>query len=390
MSDNIVFSGSLLFVPLADLFQLLGSNTCTGILTLRSPYSADPGVIYFMNGNPVNAAYGNLTGLNAVHALFGWSAGKYEFSEEPLTGIDPVIKQGNMGIVLDALRLLDDGEVAKVGPEALPEKEEVEAAPGAKIDYVRLVKGPLMDFRYVTGEYSYPDGATIVKEGKYGNWLWVIYQGTVRITRETAQGTLTLARLGEGCFIGSIKALLYGDVERNATATAEGNVTLCILDGESLRRDFSALSLEFRKFLISLDNRLRRISNSAVSAYEGRYSKALPADKVLEDQFRNPADLYIIREGTADVIGRGPGGDIPLVSLAVDDVFGKIPFLDVGQEPLAASIMTSTPFRADILDSQAFQKEYDNLSHTLRNFAFTQATYISMTTKLLHYLQSKA
>lgn len=389
MNDNVVFSGSLLFVPMADLFQLLGSNNCTGILTLRSPHAADMGVVYFMNGNPVNATYGNLTGLKAVHALFGWTNGKYEFSEEQLTGIDTVIKQGNMGIVLDALRLLDDGEIAKVGPDVLPVKEEKISPDGTKTEFVRLVKGPLLDFRYVTGEYSYPDGATIVKEGKYGNWLWVIYQGTVRITRETAKGTVTLARLGEGCFIGNIRSLLYGEIERNATATAEGNVTLCILDGESLRREFSALPPDFRNLLISLNSRLRLISDSAVRAYEGTFPKALSTDKVLDDQFQNTKDLYIIRKGTADIIGKGPGGPVSLISLGTDDVFGKLPFLDFGHEPSNALIMTSNPFQADVLDSEAFQKEYDQLSHTLRNFVFDAATHISMTTKLFYHLLDK-
>ncbi len=391
MTDNIVFSGSLLFVPLADLFQLLGSNSCTGILALRSPYSADMGVIYFIGGNPVNATYGNLSGLNAIHALFGWTSGKYEFSEEALTGIDSVIKQGSMGIVLDALRLLDDGEITRVGPDAVnPQEEEKTSPDGAKADFVRLVKGPLMDFRHVTGEYSYPDGATIVKEGKFGNWLWVIYQGTVRITRETSRGPLTLARLGEGCFIGSIRALLYGENERNATATAEGSVTLCILDGESLRRELSAMSPDFRKLLISLDNRLRLISDHAVHTYEGKDSKAFPRDKVIENKFQNNTDLYIIRKGTADIIGKGPAGEVSLMSLGVDDVFGKIPFLDFGHEPLSASVMISNPFEADVLDSQAFQKEYDSLSHTFRNFVFNVATHISMTTKLFYHMLGKA
>jgi hypothetical protein len=51
--------------------------------------------------------------------------------------------------------------------------------------------------------------------------------------------------------------------------------------------------------------------------------------------------------------------------------------------------MTSNPFEADILDSQALQKEYDKLSHTLRNFVFNAATNISMTTKLFYQLLEK-
>jgi len=385
-NSNIVFSGSLLFVPLADLFQLLGSNNCTGILTLRSQYSPDKGIVYFMDGNPVNASYGILKGLEAVHGLFGWMDGKYEFSEEKLTGIDTVITQGRMGIVLDALRLLDDGLITRVGPEPLHEEDIDESgADGAKVDFVHPVKGSLVDYQYVTREEFYPDGATIVKEGNYGKWLWVIYQGTVRISKETPKGSLTLARLGEGCFIGTIKAFLYGENERIATAVAEGDVRLCILDVETLHREYASLSENFKKILLSLDNRLSLINSSAIQAYSGSSSKELPADKVFEQKF-NDAEFYIIRKGTADIIGKGPRGDVKLLSLGADDVFGKPPFMDFGHEPLSASVMTSNPFEADILDSQALQKEYENLSHTFRNFVFSSATNISMTTKLFYHL----
>jgi len=385
-SNNIVFSGSLLFVSLADLFQLLGGNNCTGILTLRSQYSPEMGIVYFNNGDPVNASYGILKGLEAVQGLFGWTDGKYEFSEEKLTGVDPVITQGRMGIVLDALRLLDDGLITRVGPEPLNLEDMKEAGPDGKIlDFVQPVKGSMVDYQHVTREEFYSDGSVIVKEGNYGKWLWVIYQGTVKITRETSKGALTLAKLGEGCFIGTIKALLYGENERIATAVAEGDVRLCILDVETLHREYASLSENFKKILLGLDNRLRLINDNAVQAYIGRYSKELPNDKVFEQKF-NDAELYVIKKGAADIIGKGPKEDVKLLSLGKDDVFGKLPFMDFGHEPLAASVMTSNPIEADILDSHALQKEYENLSHTFRNFVFSSAANISMTTKLFYHL----
>lgn len=388
MTDNIVFSGSLLFLSLADVFQLLGGNNCTGKLTLRSPYSADMGFVYFVGGNPVNAYYGQIKGSDAIYALFGWTDGKYDFSEEELTGIEPDIHKSMMEIVLDAARLLDDGRIVKVGPDHLYRQDMEEAGPDGKtLDFVHPLKGPPVDYFYVTGEYSYADGATIVKEGEYGKWLWAIADGTVRIIRETSKGPITLARLGEGCFLGTIRSLIYGgDYGRSATAIAEGNVQLCILDADALHREYAALSPDFRKILLSLDNRLRSINDNAVAAYRGKYSKQIPADKVLESGFQNNTDLYMVREGSADIIGKGPGGDVNLLSLGHEDVFGKIPFMAFGHEPLSASVMTSKNFQADILDSRALQQEYDNLSHMFRNFVFGTATNISMTTNLLYRL----
>ena len=391
MPNNIVFSGNLLFLSLADVFQLLGGNNCTGALTLRSQYSSDIGVVYFIDGKPINASWGKLRGLEAVYALFGFTDGKYEFCEEELKEINRVINQGVMEIVMDALRLMDEGEITPVGTRPLHQEEMEKTCPDdIEMDFQQPIKGPLLDYHYVKMENIYPNGATIVKEGKHGKWLWVIYEGTVKITRETSKGAITLARLGEGCFIGTVRALMHGDYSRNATVIAEGKVRLCILDAEPLQREYAALSENFKKILISLDNRLRQINDNAVAAYIGGYSKELPQDKVVDDRFQNDTDLYIIRKGTADIVGKGPKGAVNLMSLGSDDVFGKIPFMDFGHEPFSAAVMTSKKtFEADILDSQALQKEYDNLSRTLRNFVFNAATNISMTTKLFYQLLEK-
>ena len=387
MTDNIVFSGSLLFLSLADVFQLLGGNTCTGMLILRSPYAADAGVVYFSDGNPVNAAWGPYKGLDAVHALFGWTDGTYEFSEQDLAGIETIIRQSMMEVLLDALRLLDDGKIPRVG--ALAPDHTLAAAKGPGVGQGELVcpiKGPAVDYRYVTIENHYTDGATIVKQGKPGKWLWVICEGSVRIIRETPKGPVTLARLGEGCFIGTIGSFLYGNYERSATAIAEGDVHLCILDIEVLHREYSALSQDFKKILLSLDNRLRMVNENAVSAHLGEYSKELPSDRVVDEKYQSSSNLYIIRSGTADIMGKGPQGDVHLLTLGRDDVFGKIPFMAFGHEPLAATVATSKDFEAEMLDSRALQKEYEKLSHTFRNFVFSSATNISMTTRLFYQL----
>jgi CRP-like cAMP-binding protein len=391
MTDNIVFSGSLRFVSLADVFQLLGGNNCTGILNLRSQYSDHMGVIYFIDGNPINASYGNLRGPNAVYAMFGWTDGNYEFYEEALTEIDQVIKQSRMEVVLNALRMLDDGEIEKIGPPVLNEKENANKGVNIqKKEYPHAIKGPLVDYLYVIREEYYEDGAPIVKEGKYGKWLWVVYQGTVRVTKDTPKGTLTLARLGEGCFIGTIRALLFGDYERNATVTAEGKVRLCILDAEPLYHEYSLLSESFRKVLLCLDKRLRILNEKAVRVYtDGNFNCGPPNDKVLLDKFQSEQDLYLIQKGTADIIGKSPKGDINLLSLGSDDVFGRIPFMDFGHEPRSASVVVSRSFEADRLDVRSLQEEYNNLTHTFRNFIFNMGTNISMTTNLLYQLLEK-
>ena len=42
MSDKIALSGKLSFISLADLFQLLGGNSSTGVLKIFSKYAPNP------------------------------------------------------------------------------------------------------------------------------------------------------------------------------------------------------------------------------------------------------------------------------------------------------------------------------------------------------------
>jgi len=62
-------------------------------------------------------------------------------------------------------------------------------------------------------------GERILKEGGHGKWIWVILEGAVEITRETPDGPLVVARLGEGSFIGTFAALRFKEHARTANVT---------------------------------------------------------------------------------------------------------------------------------------------------------------------------
>ena len=79
MSGKVVLTGGLKFTSLADLFQIIGGNNSTGTLRINSQFTPDPGIIYFVRGNPVNASDGHLRGLEAIYALFGRTEGNFEF-----------------------------------------------------------------------------------------------------------------------------------------------------------------------------------------------------------------------------------------------------------------------------------------------------------------------
>jgi periplasmic protein TonB len=116
MTDQIVFSGNLRFISLTNVFKLIGENSCTGILSLRSDYTEFIGLIYFVNGNAINGSFGDLKGLKAVYSMFGWTEGNYEFCERELSHINPVIKQSSQEIIIQAFKMLTGGEIKRIGP----------------------------------------------------------------------------------------------------------------------------------------------------------------------------------------------------------------------------------------------------------------------------------
>ena len=220
--NNAALSGDLTFISLGDILQLLGSNGSTGILRIMSKYAPEPGLIYCMDGNPVDASNGSLRGLDALFSLFGWVEGNFEFTQEKVQK-ENVIKKSRMELILDGLSMLDDGVIEKLGPISFEKK--VSDSSGVKTT-IPLIKGPLVDYMYVVDEEEFSDGSIIAEEGKHGSWVWVILEGVVEIVKETSQGPLKLHRLGAGAFIGSVASFLMGDNVRGASVVAVGNVQL--------------------------------------------------------------------------------------------------------------------------------------------------------------------
>ena len=388
MSEMIAFTGDLNFINLADVFQIIGGNGGTGVLYMRSPFAPGPGMIHFRNGNPINASSGSLKGLDAVYSLFGWTEGKFEFHLKTVQE-NPVIKKRRMDIVLDALRRVDDGAIKKVGPPSVTKGDFEKGGEGAE-KRLPVIKGPMVDYNDVVRDETFSDGERIVREGGHGKWIWIIHEGTARVTKETASGILDIARLGPGCFIGSFKSLLFGEHERSATVTAEGEVQLCVLDADSIHAEFASLSKNTRRLLLSMNDRLIKINERAVDLYLKKdHTPSLKDKKLILKKGSTKEDLFKIKEGEAYIIGRNQKVNLPLLTLGEDDTFGYVPFLDFGHEPRSASVLASDGLKVEKLDIQRIQEEYDRLSNTSRNMIYVLGSCITMSTHLLYDLHKK-
>jgi len=377
MYGKAELAGDLRFVGLPDLFQILGGNNNTGTLHITSQYAPTPGLIHFVNGNPVNAVCGPLVGLDAIYALFGWTEGKFEFHQQAVQ-IQRVVNKSRMEIILDALRMLDDGIINKLGP---PSPGEVAAVRSSRErDALPVIKGPLVNYMYIIDEEEFRDRERIVVEGAHGNWIWVILEGVVEITRQTSNGPMTIARLGEGSTIGTISCLAWREHVRSATATAVGNVQLGVLDSQHLSEEYARLTSQFKELLLSIDARLGKVTDTAVELFmeENKAHGLIGDKKVVINE-----GLFTITEGEAYVVRRTPQGYLSLLTLKKEDVFGYAPFIDIGHELRCASVIASKDLRINRLDTDSLRREYDGLSPVLKGFIGNVATCVSLTGRLV-------
>jgi Domain of unknown function (DUF4388)/Cyclic nucleotide-binding domain len=392
MSGKVVLTGGLKFTSLADLFQIIGGNNSTGTLRISSQYTPDTGIINFQDGNPINAIDGNLKGLEAIYSLFGRTEGNFEFVEEKVP-VEHVVKKSRMEIVLDALRMLDDGVIKKVEPlstqevfvgkPAKPEEQE-KAGPPA-------IKGPAIDYLYILEEEEFYDGKTIVKEGTHGKWIWVLIEGKVKISKNTQRGPLTILHLGEGCYVGTFTSLLFHDYARSATVTAVGDVRLGLLDTQRLAGEFYTLSPVFRGMLVSLDRRLKKTTERVAELAMKQQGFAVPQKglEVLIPMGSKRDNAYLISEGNAYVMGKTRKGLLPLVELGKDDLFGSIPFMDMGQEPRSASVAAPKDLKVQKLNVVELRDAYNQLSMVFKGMISNICTCVAYTTKLAYLLGRK-
>jgi len=378
MTGNIAFAGNLSFLNLGELLQLLGTNTSSGTLRITSKYASQPGLIYIEKGNPINATNGSKSGLDALFSLFGWKEGQFEFIQGSISN-EKVITKSRMEIILDGLRLLDEGSIDVLGPRSTSvQVSDVDV----KSESIPLIKGPLVDYSLVVDEEGFYDGDEIVQEGNHGNWIWVILEGVAEIVKKTNAGPLKILRIGDGAFLGSVASLLKGNNVRSATVTAAGNVQLGMLDAQLMRSELANLSLQFRDLVSCIDMRLKDVTNMATAIYcrDEKITNLVNGKKTLIKQGKNEKRLFQIRSGEAIVARETNNVIVPLVHLKKGAYFGCMPFFDIGHEPYSASVFASSDLKISVVKAHELHKEYDTLSSTLKNIFEHLATCISATT----------
>jgi len=378
MDGNVVFSGNLRFLGIPDLLQLIATTNSTGVLGLTNPHAMGPASVTFLRGNPTHATYASLVGLEAVYALFGWTTGQFEFRQEKIVN-ERTIHRGQMEIVLDGLRMLDEGIIKRLGPGA-----EENGQPGRKDSLSRLplIKKPITHYAFLVEEEEFSKGTTIIEEGEFGNWIWIVLHGTAEISKKTIAGPTKILRVGQGAFIGNISSMMTMGRRRIATFTATETIRLGVLDLEPLYAEYSGLSDEFRSLLLSLDNRFREITERLSEIHSGIHMNQEPFFNFKEkpDSGKRIETPFLILKGQAAIVENMKSQPFSLINLGPDDFFGPLPFLEMGHEPFSASVYFSDDLKATPLDPEVLQSEYDQLSDTLKNMIEFSLNCISIAT----------
>ncbi|NIR15530.1 MAG: cyclic nucleotide-binding domain-containing protein [Desulfobacterales bacterium] len=112
-------------------------------------------------------------------------------------------------------------------------------------------------FYNIASEQKYEDGEIIFEEGKSGDWVCVVLEGSVEVSKTVTGGKFILGKLGRGEIFGELA--LLGAVKRTATVRAIGETTIGIIDREFLDKELNKMSSDLRNMVVSAAQRFKKV-----------------------------------------------------------------------------------------------------------------------------------
>ena len=111
----------------------------------------------------------------------------------------------------------------------------------------------------------FKDGELIIKQGTRGNCLYVIQEGVVEVIKETPEGDVKVAELGETEFFGEMG--LFEEDVRSCTVRAKGDTKILTVDKRNFYKSIHQDSSLAYRLLEKMSNRLRE-ANKMIKAGE--------------------------------------------------------------------------------------------------------------------------
>jgi DNA-binding response OmpR family regulator len=104
--------GQLSEVGLPDVLHIINNNRKSGELVINTSLVKDPVLIYFNEGNVVNASYNKATGLKAFFRCLHLEQGSFMFETKPIA-VKHLIKERMENLLLEGFRQMDEFEMLR-------------------------------------------------------------------------------------------------------------------------------------------------------------------------------------------------------------------------------------------------------------------------------------
>ena len=109
---------------------------------------------------------------------------------------------------------------------------------------------------------SFEDGQVIFEEGSHGDWIYIVDEGTVEISKNLDGVKSVIEILKPGDVFGEMAYI--AKIPRTATATAIGTTSVGIVDRNFFDQEFNKLSADFQMMLKTVAFRLRKTTDTVL------------------------------------------------------------------------------------------------------------------------------
>ena len=111
---------------------------------------------------------------------------------------------------------------------------------------------------------TFHDGDIIFQENSHGDWIYVVEEGTVEISKEIDGIKVVVELLKPGDIFGELA--YFAKVPRTATARAIGETVVGIVDRNIFDREFNQLRSDFQKVIRTIALRLKNTTEAIIKA----------------------------------------------------------------------------------------------------------------------------
>jgi CRP-like cAMP-binding protein len=115
---------------------------------------------------------------------------------------------------------------------------------------------------------NYQDGAVIFEDGSHGDWIYVVEEGEVEISKRIDEQKIVIEVLKPGEMFGELAYI--GRMARTATAIAVGPTVVGLLDRDYFDREFNSLPANFQVMLKTVAVRLKNTTERILMLTSGR------------------------------------------------------------------------------------------------------------------------